>query len=124
MFASSDEELSADVRTRGYGFAGTVDAFLARPESELIGSLTDHHATLGPERAPSGQQERSWVETIRIVKDALDGAARLLKAVNAWGIVLEWELPFEGGRRPDVVLLAGAAVVIVEFKASPMSSAA
>ncbi len=33
-----------------------------------------------------------------------------------WGLVFEYELPLEGGRRPDVVLLAGGAVIVLEFK--------
>lgn len=33
-----------------------------------------------------------------------------------WGVVFEFELPLEGGRRPDVVLLAGGAALVLEFK--------
>jgi hypothetical protein len=32
-------------------------------------------------------------------------------------------LPFEGGRRPDVVVLAGDAIVILEFKTTPLIAA-
>jgi DUF2075 family protein len=38
---------------------------------------------------------------------------------DASSLVLEYELPFEGGRRPDVVLLLGGAIVVLEFKGSP-----
>ena len=33
--------------------------------------------------------------------------------------VAEFELPFEGGRRPDIVVLAGSAVIVLEFKDEP-----
>jgi DUF2075 family protein len=39
--------------------------------------------------------------------------------VSSWNVVFEFELPFEGGRRPDVLLLAGDAIIVLEFKGSP-----
>ena len=33
-----------------------------------------------------------------------------------WGVAFEFELPLENGRRPDVVVLAGDTIVVVEFK--------
>ncbi|MGH9892457.1 MAG: DUF2075 domain-containing protein, partial [bacterium] len=38
-------------------------------------------------------------------------------AAADWGVVFEYELPLEGGRRPDVVVLAGGTVIVLEFKA-------
>ena len=35
-------------------------------------------------------------------------------------LILEYELPFEGGRRPDAVLLLGGAIVVLEFKGGPV----
>lgn len=39
-----------------------------------------------------------------------------------WGVAFEYELPLEGGRRPDVVLLAGRAVLVLEFKQAPLAT--
>jgi hypothetical protein len=61
---------------------------------------------------------------VRILKEGLVSAQRLMDGASEWGVILEWELPFEGGRRPDAVVLAGAMVVIIEFKDSTASSAA
>jgi len=36
-----------------------------------------------------------------------------------WFIVLEYELPREGGRRPDLVVLASGRIIVVEFKGFP-----
>lgn len=33
-----------------------------------------------------------------------------------WGILFEYELPLEGGRRPDVIVLAGGGIAVLEFK--------
>ena len=33
-----------------------------------------------------------------------------------WGVVLEYELPDEGGRRPDVVVLTSNRLIVLEFK--------
>jgi schlafen family protein len=35
-----------------------------------------------------------------------------------WSLVFEYELPLEGGRRPDVVVLAGQTIVVLEFKSA------
>ncbi len=41
-----------------------------------------------------------------------------------WSLVLEYELPLEGGRRPDVVVLAGQALAVLEFKSVAIPSQA
>ena len=37
-----------------------------------------------------------------------------------WSVIFEFEMPFEGGRRPDVVVLAGESLVVLEFKSSAL----
>jgi len=39
--------------------------------------------------------------------------------VSDWGLIFEYELPRERGRRPDVVLLTGPAAHVIEFKGRP-----
>ena len=51
------------------------------------------------------------------LKSCLNAAAA---EVSTWSIVFEYELPMEGGRRPDVIVFTGAAFVVVEFKSAPM----
>jgi hypothetical protein len=41
-----------------------------------------------------------------------------------WSVVFEFELPLEGGRRPDVVVLAGEAVLVIEFKTHALPTTA
>src|SRR5258706_577676 len=47
---------------------------------------------------------------------------QMIRTIDAdapgWSVIFEYELPLEGGRRPDVVVLAGDTVVALEFKTS------
>ena len=93
----------------GWGWAGTSREFLRTTRDELLESLASHH-----ERAigmrPSGFQVDVWTREYDAMTDALKG-----KPAD-WGVVFEYELPLEGGRRPDVVVLAGGTVIVIEFK--------
>ena len=67
---------------------------------------------------PSTEQERVWVEEFELLRDALRELLESREVAAAWGAVLEYELPYEGGRRPDVVLLADGRVLVLEFKST------
>lgn len=108
----------------GQAFAGTVGELLRHDDDELVARLRRHHVTVAREHNPSGQQLESWKKTVAILRRAFGTAAGVMHGVHDWGIALEYELPFEGGRRPDVVVLGGSTVVVIEFKDSPRHSAA
>lgn len=94
-----------------HGWAGTVSDLLATAPTGPILLLRESHAHLYHD-SPSGGQIRAWEGELRILREALSGCAN----AGDWGIVLEYELPFEGGRRPDAVILAGEKVLVLEFK--------
>jgi hypothetical protein len=102
-----------------HGWAGAVSDFLASGPAGPVLLLRESHARLyhGP---PSGGQVRVWEGELRILRDALSRCAN----GRDWGIVLEYELPFEGGRRPDAVVLAGEKVLVLEFKEKSAASPA
>ena len=78
-------------------------------------SLEEHHlALMGT--APSGFQLAAWREEHTVVSSALAECVAAHNDATDWGVTFEFELPFEGGRRPDVVVLAGDAIVVLEFK--------
>jgi hypothetical protein len=108
----------------GYGYAAPVKDFLASDDNTVLRRLEAHHGTLGPKRQPSGQQLNSWRLTIDLLRAALQEATRHMVGVDDWHLLLEYELPFEGGRRPDAIVLAGGVVVVIEFKDSPTMSSA
>jgi hypothetical protein len=61
-------------------------------------------------------QVRAWMDSIRVLKRECRELVSGMPVVGDWGLVLEYELPREGGRRPDVVLLCGNSAHVMEFK--------
>jgi DUF2075 family protein len=98
-----------------YGWAGTVRDFLNSSPSVVERALEEHLLGLLQLRA-AGTQIDAWREEIGILRGGFRDAAIGRADVLEWGLVLEYELHLEGGRRPDVVLLTGGRVVTMEFK--------
>src|SRR4051794_28152278 len=99
------------LRAPAWGLAGTAGELLESSEADLLEGLEQHHRSLFSVSA-SGSQVNAWRSSIAYLRDALRIASRSLEA-GRWGIALEYELPLEGGRRPDAVVLAGSGVVVV-----------
>lgn len=106
-----------------WGWAGSTREFLDLPQDLWLAALTDHHLGL-LSRMPSGNQVSAWQEEGLILRATLRDLAVVDPAVLGWGVVFEYELPLEGGRRPDVVVLAGGAVVVLEFKQAAVAAVA
>lgn len=108
----------------GYGWAGSAAAFCALTEERLLAALDAHHRGLVGAR-PTEAQRRAWQAEHRVLLDTLPACAQALPdEAPGWGVVFEYELPLEGGRRPDVVVLAGRALVVLEFKSAALPSQA
>jgi DUF2075 family protein len=100
-----------------WGWAGTVAEFLATPVERWSASLAEHHLRLmGCD--PAGTQVAAWRDEHAAMTSVLRAAIVADPSAQQWGISFEYELPLEGGRRPDVVVLAGRAVVVLEFKSA------
>jgi hypothetical protein len=98
----------------GCGWSGTVAEFLTENSATLRDGFS---ALLHTLNLPIGdQQVRAWADSIRVLKRECHELIADVPAVGDWGLVLEYELPREGGRRPDVVLLCGNSAHVVEFK--------
>lgn len=66
---------------------------------------------------PLGEsQVRAWTDSIRVLKRECQELIEKRPGVRDWGLVFEYELPRERGRRPDVVLLTGPEAYVIEFK--------
>jgi hypothetical protein len=98
-----------------WGWAGTVADFAALKSDEYLDALSAHHFTCCHQR-PSGSQITAWRDTHRVLAFALAEVAQANARVGESWLVFEYELPRERGRRPDVVLLSGDKVVVLEFK--------
>ncbi len=103
-----------------YGWAGSVPQFLALSDERWLEILAKHYEALTHEAAGPGQLA-AWRSERRTLTDTF---VTLGTGASKWSVVAEFELPFEGGRRPDIVVLAGTAVVVLEYKAEPRISQA
>lgn len=115
MIPASTVRQFAALPSPGWGWAGTVEDFPATSPADCQRSLELHHAHLNAEPA-SNSQLTAWKTSLAVVHRALGDAVSLHRDAGAWGLVFEYELPLEGGRRPDLVVLAGSVVIVVEFK--------
>jgi hypothetical protein len=57
-----------------------------------------------------------WREEVSIVRLAIEACIAENHEAEEWTVIFEFELPLEGGRRPDVVILTGASLSVMEFK--------
>jgi hypothetical protein len=94
-----------------HGWAGSVREFVAADPRSTAHVLAEQHRQhypdwAGREQASAWEHELSW----------LSAAFHAIEGAGDWGLVLEYELPFEGGRRPDAVVLAGDNILVLEFK--------
>lgn len=101
-----------------WGWAGTVREFLDSTPENWLASLSEHHGRMFAGR-PAGTQIHAWSEEYEVLAAALRMVCIAKPEATRWGVVFEYELPLEGGRRPDVVLLAGGAIAVLEFKSTP-----
>ncbi len=105
----------ADAPRPLWGWAGTVAEYLGTPPEVWRQWLHNHHGGLFGTR-PSDSQLAAWRDEGSILRASLRDICIDNPAAQRWGIVFEFELPLEGGRRPDVVVLTGGSVIVLEFK--------
>jgi hypothetical protein len=105
---------------------GSVSQFLSTPHSAIIQHMQAQvTAIFGPTSTPAkisafnSSQHAAWVDELKVLAAALQSAVTTDPSASQWELVLEYELPQQGGRRPDVVVLAGNSVVVLEFKMKP-----
>jgi hypothetical protein len=104
-----------DVSEAHWAWEGSVADLLATTEPRLIEDLESHHKRCCGE-PPVASNYAAWRGSIRALQTALDAVSREHPHLNSAHVVFEYELPRERGRRPDVVLLVGRTVLVLEFK--------
>lgn len=94
-------------------FRCTVRDFLEQDSDQIIGELTRQagtsHSTL------LAATVVSWERTIAVLKQTLSTLSAEYPTAADWGLLLEYEIP-RRERRIDAVLLAGATIIVLEFK--------
>lgn len=64
----------------------------------------------------SGEQVEAWNRSVKILQTDGQNVIARDSSTAGHGTILEYLMPREGGRRPDVILLQDAAVLVIEFK--------
>lgn len=99
-------------------------SFLETPDEVVLDRLDAHQIQLWGGHASASQVE-AWRVELAVIREALRAVVVAEEAApDSWSIVLEYELPMEGGRRPDLVVHAGRALVVVEFKSAALPTQA
>lgn len=105
------------------GWHGSVDAYLVLSENRFLDALSAHlHRCMG--MGPDALQLTAWRNEFVVLQQVLRTVAERESRAGQWCVVFEFELPRERGRRPDVVVLTGSQLAVLEFKDAAISQAA
>lgn len=98
-----------------WGWSGSLSDLALGDSAEIVALLAEHYCGLNAEE-PSGSHVQAWRSSLEAAGSAARWLADRKPEAAGWSVVFEYELPRERGRRPDMVLLAGDTLVVVEFK--------
>lgn len=98
-----------------HGWSGSVREFLSTPASLVEDALQKHIYGLFI-RGASPSQIDAWSEEIDVLRNVFRNLAIARPDSLEWSLIFEFELPLEGGRRPDVIVLGPGQLLILEFK--------
>jgi len=101
-----------------YAWSGSTRNLLDTPKSLIEEALENHLKGLLNKNA-AGTQVDAWSEEIDVLRTCFRDLAIARPDSLDWGLVLEYELPLEGGRRPDVIITAPGRLLVLEFKQDP-----
>ena len=90
-------------------FYSTIAEFLKTSDFDILESLKEGAYNLYKKPAEDSQI-RAWNDEISVLKNSSK------ELPENWIIILEYILPREQGRRPDVLILTGTKVLVLEFK--------
>lgn len=90
-------------------FYSNIADFLKTSDSDILAKLKEGSEKLYNKPAEDSQI-RAWNNEISVLKNAAQ------KLPNNWIVILEYILPREEGRRPDVIILTRTKVLVLEFK--------
>ena len=93
-------------------YANNIAAFLSEEKGKWINQMRDSFEAML--EMPLGESQiRAWKDCFDVLKEQLPSVARVCPNFD---IVFEYCLPYESGRRPDVLLVSKEQVIVLEFK--------
>lgn len=109
---ASQKTVDAPVSFDRCCYAKNISAFLVETESDWLDCMQKNFIRIMS--LPLGEsQVRAWKDCFRVLKNELPAIA---VARPDFDIVFEYCLPYESGRRPDVLLISQEQVIVLEFK--------
>ena len=95
-----------------YCFSSSISDFINTSKEEWLETMRTNFATNSPlPLDPS--QINAWKDCYNVLHAVMPGFDN---SHPGFSIIFEYQLPYESGRRPDVVLLSEEQVIILEFK--------
>jgi hypothetical protein len=86
---------------------GSLALFLSTPEETILRELSR------AQREKGMPQIFAWDRSLLNLREELRGC---LPEAAEFALILEFELPRSGGRRPDLIILENGTVLVIEFK--------
>jgi hypothetical protein len=96
------------------GWHGTIAEFLGVEEMVWLRLLSRHCRSL-MNKEPEQSQVTAWRESYRLLRRELPPLLDHRPDAAIWTLVFEYELSLDF-RRTDLIVLAGASIIVVEFK--------
>lgn len=97
------------------GWHGSIDDLMKVSGEELISAIIDFYRKSTGEN-PASTQTGAWADSLSCLREQFEILRDMLPGSGQWALAFEYELPREGGRRPDLVVLARNRIVVLEFK--------
>lgn len=97
------------------GWQGSLSEFFNADREEILTRLKAFNDRIRSEYGNPDRDEQmqvdAWSDCIEVLNEALSPFR-----AEPWQLIFEYELPRQGGRRPDVVLLMPGQLHVLEFK--------
>lgn len=95
-----------------YCYGSTVKNFLTENKADWLDKMKDQFAINSV--LPLGQSQiNAWEDCYKVLQSVLPSFE---SKHPGFSVLFEYQLPYESGRRPDVILLSKEQVIILEFK--------
>lgn len=93
-------------------YCDSVANFLKMTEDEWLEEMKNNFDNVYATYYLEDAQIKAWRDSFRVMQNSLSGA----EYPATTQIIFEYRLPYEGGRRPDVILLSADKILVLEFK--------
>lgn len=98
-----------------YGWLGSIAQFLAVSSNDWLETLQANYQQLYHQRSTQTQNQ-AWIDCEEILRSQLSQLIKARSDSAQWTLIFEYELPGEGGRRPDLIVLGAGHILVFEFK--------